>query len=47
MTNSVFLMASYMIVVLKKTAEEAYDTFKPYHSILKTYRDASKGECYY
>lgn len=45
--NSCFLMGAFMVVVLKMCAEDAWDTFLPYHSIIKPFRDASYGECYY
>lgn len=40
-------MGAFMIVVLKLGAQEAYDRFKDYHSMIRPFRDASKGECYY
>lgn len=36
-----------MIVILKINALDAYEKFKPYHNLLRPFRDASKGECYY
>ena len=36
-----------MIVILKMTAQQAYDKFKSYTHLLKPFRDASKGECFY
>lgn len=36
-----------MIVMLGRSAKEAWDFISPYHSLLRCYRDASKGECYY
>ena len=36
-----------MVVILKMSVNEAYDKFKNYHNIIKPYRDASKGECFY
>ncbi len=36
-----------MIVVLGKTAQAAWELLAPYHGLLRNYRDASKGECYY
>ena len=47
MTNAAFLMMAFMIVILKMSAEDAYDRFKDYHGGLKPFRDASKGDCYY
>ena len=36
-----------MVVILKKSAQEAWRTLEPYHGLLRAYRDAGKGECYY
>jgi cell division cycle 14 len=36
-----------MICCLGKSAQEAFDTFTPYHWLLRKYRDASKGACSY
>ena len=36
-----------MVVILKMTPEEAFDKFRPYHDCIKSFRDASKGECHY
>lgn len=47
MANGAFLMGAFMIIILKMSAETAYEKFKPYHSLFKHYRDASKGECFY
>jgi cell division cycle 14 len=47
MVNGAFLMGAFMIIILKMSAELAYEKFKPYHSMFKHYRDASKGECFY
>ena len=47
LVNGAFLMATFMIIVLKKTAQEAFSAFKPYAHLFKHYRDASKGECLY
>jgi hypothetical protein len=40
-------MGAFMIVILKMNAADAYMKFKEYHHMLKPFRDASKGECYY
>ena len=40
-------MGAFMIVILKMTAEQAYQQFKPFHALFKHYRDASKGDCFY
>lgn len=47
MVNGAFLMGAFMIVILKMTAEQAYEKFRPYHHLFKHFRDASKGECFY
>ena len=47
LTNSAFLVAAFMIVILKKTALEAWEKLAPYHGLLRSYRDAGKGECHY
>jgi cell division cycle 14 len=47
MVNGAFLMGAFMIIILKYNAEQAYAKFKPYHSLFKDYRDASKGDCFY
>lgn len=36
-----------MIVILKKSAQEALSKIEPYSSHFRSYRDASKGECFY
>ena len=40
-------MGAFMIIILKMTADDAYDKFKPYHQLFKHYRDACKGDCFY
>ena len=47
MVNGAFLMASFMVIVMKVSAEQAYNTFKLYAPLFKAYRDASKGDCLY
>jgi len=47
MVNGAFLMGAFMIIILKLSADEAYEKFRPYQSLLKHYRDASKGDCFY
>ena len=47
MVNGAFLMGAFMIIILKMSAEQAYEKFKPYHGMFKHYRDASKGDCFY
>ena len=36
-----------MVTVLKMNAEDAWDTFQPYHNVIRPFRDASYGDCYY
>lgn len=36
-----------MIIVLKQSAENIWELFKPYHSQLISFRDASYGDCTY
>jgi len=45
--NGAFLMGAFMVIILKMSSDEAFEKFKPYHSLLRSYRDASKGECFY
>ena len=40
-------MCAFMIIVLKVSPQEAYDTFRAYHGEFVPFRDASKGECHY
>ena len=40
-------MCAFMIVILKMDAQVAFRQFKIYHPYLRTYRDASRGDCYY
>jgi cell division cycle 14 len=47
MVNGAFLMGCFMIIILKCSAEQAYEIFKPYQNLFKAYRDASKGDCFY
>lgn len=47
MLNGAFLMGAFMIIILKMNSEQAYEKFKPYLSLFKHYRDASKGDCFY
>lgn len=45
--NAAFLMGAFMIIVLKKGAEEAWQVFAPYHKKFVPYRDATMGSCSY
>lgn len=47
MTNSAYLMCAFMIIILGKSAQDAYKKFSSFQPYLKHYRDASRGECYY
>ena len=47
MLNGAFLMGAFMIIILKMTSEQAQEKFRPYQSLFKQYRDASKGDCFY
>ena len=40
-------MCAFMVVILKMDAEQAYRQFKIYQPYLKSFRDASKGDCFY
>ena len=40
-------MGAFMIICLKKSAEEAWAVFKPYHNKFIPYRDATMGNCAY
>lgn len=45
--NAAFLMGAFMIIVLKKSAQEAFDVFEPYANQFEPFRDASLGVCTY
>jgi cell division cycle 14 len=45
--NAAFLMGCYMIISLKKSAEEAWNIFGPIQSKFVPFRDAIKGPCHY
>lgn len=40
-------MGAFMIIILKQSAEQAYQVFRQYHSFFRHFRDASKGDCFY
>lgn len=40
-------MGAFMIIVLKKSADEAWAAFKPYQNKFLPYRDATMGTCAY
>ena len=43
LTNACYLMAAFMIVVLDRSAEDAYNTFETFHEEILPYRDASSN----
>ena len=45
--NAAFLMGAFMIINLKKSAEEAWKVFAPYHTKFVPFRDATMGTCSY
>jgi cell division cycle 14 len=45
--NAAFLMGCFMIITLKKSAEEAWSLFAPYHNKFVPFRDATMGTCSY
>ena len=45
--NMVTLMGAFQIIILKRTAEEAWDRLRVYESKLVPFRDASGGPCTY
>jgi len=47
LTNACYLMCAFMMIILKKSAVQAFETFQDYHPALKPFRDASKGDCLY
>lgn len=36
-----------MLIILKRSADEAWNIFKPYHGKLTPFRDATMGTCAY
>eukprot|EP01017_Pseudomicrothorax_dubius_P003555 TRINITY_DN1053_c0_g1_i2.p1 TRINITY_DN1053_c0_g1~~TRINITY_DN1053_c0_g1_i2.p1 ORF type:complete len:409 (-),score=84.20 TRINITY_DN1053_c0_g1_i2:98-1324(-) len=46
-TNAAYLMGAFQVIILKKTADEAYKPFANLHPPLADYRDASYGPCTY
>lgn len=47
MTNAAFLMCAFMVIIMRQDATFAMEKFRSYQKYLKTFRDASKGDCYY
>lgn len=45
--NAAFLMGAFMIIILGKSAKEAWKVFTPYHNKFTPYRDATMGTCSY
>jgi cell division cycle 14 len=45
--NAAFLMGCFMIIYLKKQADEAWKVFAPYHNKFIPFRDATMGTCSY
>jgi cell division cycle 14 len=45
--NAAFLMGCFMMIILKRSAEEAWQAFKSYHSKFVPFRDATMGTCSY
>ena len=45
--NAAFLMGCFMIIYLKKSADDAWKLFAPYHGKFVPYRDATMGTCSY
>jgi len=45
--NSAFLMGAFMVIILKKSADEAWAKFKDLQPGFKPFRDATFGECTY
>lgn len=46
-TNAAFLMGAFQVIILKKTAESAWEPFKYIERNLVPFRDASNGKCDY
>jgi cell division cycle 14 len=40
-------MGAFMIIILKRSAKEAWDVFAPYHKKFTPFRDAIAGTCTY
>ena len=45
--NAAFLMGCFMIIILKRSAEDAWKVFSPYHQKFAPFRDATMGTCSY
>ena len=45
--NGAFLMGCFMMIVLKMKSTRVTEIFKPFEHIIRPYRDASYGPCYY
>jgi len=40
-------MGCFMIIALKKSAEDSWKVFQPYHNKFAPFRDATMGTCNY
>ena len=45
--NAAYLMGAFMVIILKRTAEEAWKVFSAYHSQFTPFRDALMCACTY
>ena len=45
--NAAFLMGCFMIIILKRSADDAWNAFKSYHNKFVPFRDATMGTCSY
>ena len=45
--NALYLMCAFQIIILQRTAEDAWALFDGYKKAITPYRDASVGECAY
>lgn len=43
MANSACLMGAFMVVILQRTPEEAWEALKDYHHSITPFRDATAG----
>jgi cell division cycle 14 len=45
--NAAFLMGAFMIIILERSAADAWKVFAPYHNKFTPFRDATMGTCTY
>jgi cell division cycle 14 len=45
--NAAFLMGAFMIIILGRSAADAWRVFTPYHNKFTPFRDATMGTCAY